>query len=226
MMLFFKRLMDIVLSSIALIVFIPIFLIISFLIKLDSKGPVFFIQERRTKDGKVFKMYKFRSMCVGAEKIGTGLFNFKNDSRITRVGSFLRKSSLDELPQLINVIKGDISIVGPRPCVTYELGEFETLNKKYRKRFEMLAGITGLAQIRGRNENSWEEKIQYDNEYIELFKKYGVFIDIKIIIETIIKVFKAKDICEQKIDDSVDDVEAARLAEEEIIRLAHLPDEE
>jgi lipopolysaccharide/colanic/teichoic acid biosynthesis glycosyltransferase len=218
--------MDIVLSSIALIVFIPIFLIISFLIKLDSKGPVFFIQERRTKDGKVFKMYKFRSMCVGAEKIGTGLFNFKNDTRITRVGSFLRKSSLDELPQLINVIKGDISIVGPRPCVTYELGEFETLNKKYRKRFEMLAGITGLAQIRGRNENSWEEKIQYDNEYIELFKKYGVFIDIKIIIETIIKVFKAKDICEQKIDDSVDDVEAARLAEEEIIRLAHLPDEE
>lgn len=226
MMLFFKRLMDIVLSSIALIVFIPIFLIISFLIKLDSKGPVFFIQERRTKDGKVFKMYKFRSMCVGAEKIGTGLFNFKNDTRITRVGSFLRKSSLDELPQLINVIKGDISIVGPRPCVTYELGEFETLNKKYRKRFEMLAGITGLAQIRGRNENSWEEKIQYDNEYIELFKKYGVFIDIKIIIETIIKVFKAKDICEQKIDDTVDDVEAARLAEEEIIRLAHLPDEE
>lgn len=226
MMLFFKRLMDIVLSSIALIVFIPIFLIISFLIKLDSKGPVFFIQERRTKDGKVFKMYKFRSMCVGAEKIGTGLFNFKNDTRITRIGSFLRKSSLDELPQLINVIKGDISIVGPRPCVTYELGEFETLNKKYRKRFEMLAGITGLAQIRGRNENSWEEKIQYDNEYIELFKKYGVFIDIKIIIETIIKVFKAKDICEQKIDDSVDDVEAARLAEEEIIRLAHLPDEE
>lgn len=226
MMLFFKRLMDIVLSSIALIVFIPIFLIISFLIKLDSKGPVFFIQERRTKDGKVFKMYKFRSMCVGAEKIGTGLFNFKNDSRITRVGSFLRKSSLDELPQLINVIKGDISIVGPRPCVTYELGEFETLNKKYRKRFEMLAGITGLAQVRGRNENSWEEKIQYDNEYIELFKKYGVFIDIKIIFETIIKVFKAKDICEQKIDDSVDDVEAARLAEEEIIRLAHLPDEE
>lgn len=226
MMLFFKRLMDIVLSSIALIVFIPIFLIISFLIKLDSKGPVFFIQERRTKDGKVFKMYKFRSMCVGAEKIGTGLFNFKNDTRITRVGSFLRKSSLDELPQLINVIKGDISIVGPRPCVTYELGEFGTLNKKYRKRFEMLAGITGLAQVRGRNENSWEEKIQYDNEYIELFKKYGVFIDIKIIIETIIKVFKAKDICEQKIDDSVDDVEAARLAEEEIIRLAHLPDEE
>lgn len=226
MMLFFKRLMDIVLSSIALIVFIPIFLTISFLIKLDSKGPVFFIQERRTKDGKVFKMYKFRSMCVGAEKIGTGLFNFKNDTRITRVGSFLRKSSLDELPQLINVIKGDISIVGPRPCVTYELGEFGTLNKKYRKRFEMLAGITGLAQIRGRNENSWEEKIQYDNEYIELFKKYGVFIDIKIIIETIIKVFKAKDICEQKIDDSVDDVEAARLAEEEIIRLAHLPDEE
>jgi lipopolysaccharide/colanic/teichoic acid biosynthesis glycosyltransferase len=226
MKLFLKRLMDIVLSSIALIVFIPLFLIISILIKLDSKGPIFFIQERRTKNGKIFKMYKFRSMCIGAEKLGTGLFNFKNDSRITRIGNFLRKSSLDELPQLFNVIKGDISLVGPRPCVTYELGDFETLNKKYKKRFEMLAGITGLAQVRGRNENSWEEKVQYDNEYIELFKKYGIFIDIKIIFETIIGVFKAKDICEQKIDDSVDDVEAARLAEEEIIRLAHLPDEE
>lgn len=226
MKLFLKRLMDIVLSSIALIVFIPLFLIISILIKLDSKGPIFFIQERRIKNGKIFKMYKFRSMCIGAEKLGTGLFNFKNDSRITRVGSFLRKSSLDELPQLFNVIKGDISLVGPRPCVTYELGDFETLNKKYKKRFEMLAGITGLAQVRGRNENSWEEKVQYDNEYIELFKKYGIFIDIKIIFETIIGVFKAEDICEQKIDDSVDDIEAARLAEEEIIRLAHLPDEE
>lgn len=226
MKLFLKRLMDIVLSSIALIVFIPLFLIISILIKLDSKGPIFFIQERRTKNGKIFKIYKFRSMCIGAEKLGTGLFNFKNDSRITRIGNFLRKSSLDELPQLFNVIKGDISLVGPRPCVTYELGDFETLNKKYKKRFEMLAGITGLAQVRGRNENSWEEKVQYDNEYIELFKKYGIFIDIKIIFETIIGVFKAKDICEQKIDDSVDDVEAARLAEEEIIRLAHLPDEE
>lgn len=226
MKLFLKRLMDIVLSSIALIVFIPLFLIISILIKLDSKGPIFFIQERRTKNGKIFKMYKFRSMCIGAEKLGTGLFNFKNDSRITRIGNFLRKSSLDELPQLFNVIKGDISLVGPRPCVTYELGDFETLNKKYKKRFEMLAGITGLAQVRGRNENSWEEKVQYDNEYIELFKKYGIFIDIKIIFETIIGVFKAKDICEQKIDDSVDDVEAARLAEEEIIRLAHLPNEE
>lgn len=226
MKLFLKRLMDIVLSSIALIVFIPLFLIISILIKVDSKGPIFFIQERRTKNGKIFKMYKFRSMCIGAEKLGTGLFNFKHDSRITKVGNFLRKSSLDELPQLFNVIKGDISLVGPRPCVTYELGDFETLNKKYKKRFEMLAGITGLAQVRGRNENSWEEKVQYDNEYIELFKKYGIFIDIKIMFETIIGVFKAKDICEQKIDDSIDDVEAARLAEEEIIRLAHLPDEE
>lgn len=226
MKLFFKRLMDIVLSSIALIVFIPLFLVISILIKLDSKGPIFFIQERRTKNGKIFKMYKFRSMCVGAEKLGTGLFNYKNDSRITRIGNFLRKSSLDELPQLINVIKGDISLVGPRPCVTYELGDFETLNKKYKKRFEMLAGITGLAQVRGRNENSWEEKVQYDNEYIELFKKHGIFIDIRIILETIIGVFSAKDICEQKIDENIDDVEAAKLAEEEIIRLAHLPDEE
>jgi lipopolysaccharide/colanic/teichoic acid biosynthesis glycosyltransferase len=94
---------------------------------------VLFAQDRRTKNGRLFKMYKFRSMVVNAESMGAGLFNYENDPRVTKVGRFLRNTSLDELPQLWNVLKGDLSLVGPRPCVSYELGDFDTLNKKYKK---------------------------------------------------------------------------------------------
>ena len=134
---FFKRFFDILLCVVAMIILIPVWLIVAIAIKCDSKGPVLFAQERRTKNGRVFKMYKFRSMVVNAESMGAGLFNFKDDPRVTKVGRFLRNTSIDELPQLWNVIKGDLSIVGPRPCVKYELGDFETLNKKYKKRFEV-----------------------------------------------------------------------------------------
>jgi len=224
--LFLKRLFDSVAGSIAAILLTPLWIIVAIAIKCDSKGPVLFVQERRTKGGRVFKMYKFRSMVVNAESMGAGLFNFENDPRVTKVGRFLRNTSIDELPQLWNVIKGDLSIVGPRPCVKYELGDFETLNKKYKKRFQVRAGITGLAQVEGRNENSWEEKVTYDNQYIDLFKKQGMWLDIKILFTTVAKVFRKQDIYEEKADETVDDAEAARLAEEEIIRLAHLPDEE
>lgn len=220
-----KRFFDIVLCAIALIVLIPILLVIAILIKVDSKGPVLFIQERRTKNGRIFKMYKFRSMVVNAENMGSGLFNYENDPRVTKVGRFLRKTSLDELPQLWNVLKGDLSLVGPRPCVSYELGDFDTLNKKYKKRFEVRGGITGLAQVKGRNENSWDEKVTYDNMYIDKFKKQGVFLDVKIIAETFFKVFRRQNIYEEKANESLDDSEAAKLAEDEIIRIAHLPDE-
>ena len=223
---FVKRFFDIVLCSIALIVLIPIWLIIAISIKCDSKGPVLFTQERRTKDGRLFKMYKFRSMVVNAESMGAGLFNYENDPRVTKIGRFLRNSSLDELPQLWNVVKGDLSLVGPRPCVSYELGDFDTLNKKYKKRFEVRGGITGLAQIKGRNENSWDEKVTYDNLYIDQFKTQGVWLDIKILAGTVAKVFKKQDIYEEKSDESMNDAEAAKIAEEEIIRIAHLPDEE
>ena len=223
---FIKRFFDIVLCSIALIVLIPIWLIIAIAIKCDSKGPVLFTQERRTKDGRLFKMYKFRSMVVNAESMGAGLFNYENDPRVTKTGRFLRNSSLDELPQLWNVVKGDLSLVGPRPCVSYELGDFDTLNKKYKKRFEVRGGITGLAQIKGRNENSWDEKVTYDNLYIDQFKTQGVWLDIKILAGTVAKVFKKQDIYEEKSDESMNDAEAAKIAEEEIIRIAHLPDEE
>ncbi len=223
---FLKRFFDILLSLIALIILIPIWLIVAIAIKCDSKGPVLFAQDRRTKNGRIFKMYKFRSMVVNAENMGAGLFNYENDPRVTKVGRFLRNTSLDELPQLWNVLKGDLSLVGPRPCVSYELGDFDTLNRKYKKRFEVCGGITGLAQVKGRNENSWDEKVTYDNIYIDEFKKQGVWLDIKILFGTVAKVFKKEDIYEEKTDGSMDDARAAKLAEEEIVRIAHLPDEE
>lgn len=222
---FLKRFFDIAICSVALVLLVPLWIIIAIAIKCDSKGPVLFKQERRTKNGRIFKMYKFRSMVVNAERMEAGLFNYENDPRVTKVGRFLRNSSLDELPQLWNVVKGDISLVGPRPCVAYELGDFETLNSKYKKRFDVRGGITGLAQIKGRNENSWDEKVTYDNIYIDRFKKEGIWLDIKILAGTVLKVFKKQNIYEEKSDAAMDDAEAARIAEENIIRIAHLPDE-
>lgn len=219
-----KRLFDAVSSGIAIIVLIPVWIGISAVIKKDSKGPVFFKQGRRTKDGKEFKMLKFRSMVVNAEHMGAGLFNYANDPRVTKVGRKLRNTSMDELPQLFNIFKGDMSVIGPRPCVTYELGDFDTLNKRYKKRFEMKAGLTGLAQVKGRNDITWDDKVSYDNEYIEKFRKYGVLIDIYILFASVLKVFKKEDIYEKKEDESLNDEQAAQAAEEEIIRIAHMPD--
>lgn len=223
--LFLKRLFDVASCLVAIIILTPLWIIVAIAIKLDSKGPVFFKQDRRTKDGRIFKMLKFRSMVVNAEKMGTGLFNYENDPRVTKVGRFLRNSSIDEFPQFFNVLKGDISVVGPRPCVSYELGDFDTLNKKYKKRFQVKGGITGLAQCKGRNENSWDEKVTYDNEYVDLFKKEGVLIDIKILWWSVIKVFKKADIYEEKFGVGLSDEESAELSDEEIKRIAHLPDE-
>lgn len=221
-----KRLFDIASSGILIIILIPLWIIISIMIKTDSKGPILFKQGRRTKDGRIFQMYKFRSMVVNAEKMGTGLFNYENDPRVTKVGRKLRDSSLDELPQLFNIFIGDMSVVGPRPCVTYELGDFDTLNKRYKKRFQVKAGLTGLAQIKGRNDISWDEKVTYDNEYVDLFNKYGFLADIKIGIESVFKAFKHDNIYENKVNETMNDEESAKAEEAEIIRLAHLPDEE
>ena len=224
MNLFIKRVFDIVSSSLFAILLIPLWIIVSIAIKVDSQGPVLFKQGRRTKDGRVFEMLKFRSMVVNAEKTGAGLFNYENDPRVTKVGRFLRDTSIDELPQLWNIVKGDMSVVGPRPCVTYELGDFDTLNKRYRKRFEVKAGLTGLAQVKGRNIFSWDDKVGYDNQYVDEFKRIGVIEDIKILAWSVGKVFKKDDIYENKADESMTDAEAARLDEAEIIRMAHLPD--
>lgn len=221
-----KRTFDLLSAFVAILLLLPLWVIVAIAIKCDSKGPVFFKQERRTKNGRVFKMLKFRSMVVNAEKTGTGLFNYENDPRVTKVGKFLRKTSLDELPQLFNIFIGQMSVVGPRPCVKYELGDYETLNKKYKKRFEMKAGLTGLAQTKGRNNITWDEKVELDDEYIDQFKKFGVLLDVKILFNSVFKVSKKEDIYENKIEGTQSDEESAKKAEKEIIRLAHQPEEE
>lgn len=220
-----KRLFDIVSSFCAIVVLFPLLILVGIWVKCDSKGPILFRQGRRTKDGRIFKMWKFRSMVLNAENMGSGLFSYDNDPRITKSGTIIRRTSIDELPQLFNVLMGDISVVGPRPCVTYELGEFNTLNKKYKKRFLMKGGITGLAQCKGRNENSWEEKVELDGEYIDRFKKEGVWLDIKIVWWTVVKVFQNANINEEQ-REGMSAEESAALDDEEVKRLAHLPDEE
>lgn len=219
-----KRIFDVVSSMILALILLPLWIALALWIKLDSKGPVLFKQGRRTKDGRIFNLYKFRSMVVNAEKMEAGLFNYENDPRVTRVGKILRNTSLDELPQLFNIIKGDMSVVGPRPCVSYELGDFDTLNKRYKKRFEVKAGLTGLAQVKGRNDISWDEKVGYDNQYVDNFRRIGVLEDLKILCLSIIKVFRKENIYETKADSAMSDAEAAKAEEAEIIRIAHLPD--
>jgi len=170
---------------------LPLFFIIAVLIKLDSKGPVFFLQERLGKNGNVFKIYKFRTMVKNAESKGPGIYTSKGDSRITKVGHFLRKTSLDELPQLLNVIKGDMSLVGPRPPVPYHPYKYNNYSDKQRKRFIVKPGITGFAQISGRNKLSWDERIEFDVEYVE---NHSLFLDFKILFNTFLTVFKNNDI--------------------------------
>lgn len=222
--LYIKRIFDIVSSFIAIILLLPVWIGAAIAIKKDSPGPVFFKQERRTKDGKVFQMLKFRSMVVNAENMGAGLFNYQNDPRVTKVGRKLRDTSVDEFPQLFNILFGSMSVVGPRPCVKYELGDFDTLNSKYKKRFQMKAGLTGLAQIKGRNDITWDDKVTYDNQYVDAFNKFGVLEDIKILFLSVFKAFKSENIYENKEDAFLNDEEAAKRAEEEIIRIAHMPD--
>ncbi len=185
-----KRIVDIVFGIIGLLVVSPLFIIIAIAIKLDSKGSIFFKQARLGKDKKPYMIYKFRSMVTNAENMGTGIFNMKNDSRVTKVGQFLRDTSLDEFPQFLNIIKGDMSFVGPRPPVTYELGDLDDLTQEFNDRFRIKPGVTGLAQVSGRNELSWDEKVKYDNQYIEDFYKWGILIDIKLVLLTIYKVIK------------------------------------
>lgn len=193
--LFIKRLIDLFGSLIGSIIISPIFIIIVLLIKLTSKGPVFFKQERLGKDGKIFKILKFRTMIVNAEKIGDGLsVKSENDNRITKIGKLLRTTSLDELPQLFNVILGQMSLVGPRPPVTYfPYKGYDNYPEWAKKRFSMKPGVTGLTQVTVRNSVSWDQRIKVDNDYIDSF---NVWLDIKLLLRTIIRVFKSENIYE------------------------------
>lgn len=191
--LFIKRLIDFFGSLIGSIIISPILIIIALLIKLTSKGPVFFKQERLGKDGKTFKILKFRTMVVNAEKIGDGLsVKSENDNRITNIGKILRATSLDELPQLFNVILGQMSLVGPRPPVTYyPYNGYDNYPEWAKKRFTMKPGVTGLTQVTVRNSVSWDERIEVDNKYIESF---NVWFDIKILFRTLGRIFKSQNI--------------------------------
>lgn len=224
--LLFKRVVDIVGSSVGLVLLSPLFLVVAIMIKADSKGTVLFKQDRLGKYGMPYKIFKFRTMVQNADKMTSGLYSFNGDSRITKVGNWLRNTSIDELPQLINVWVGNMSLIGPRPPVVNELGDFDTLNKRYKNRFRVKPGMSGLAQVTGRNGNTWDYKVNFDNEYIEKLFKYGFWYDFVILLRTVRYVFQKQDIVEAKVDDSLDDAAAAKAAEAEIIRLAHATEAE
>lgn len=182
-----KRGLDIMLAFLALIVLSSVLLVISVAIKVDSKGPVFFKQDRLGKNGTVFQIYKFRTMVEGAEFKGRGIFQAENDDRITKTGKFLRVTSLDELPQLFNILKGEMSFIGPRPPLTYYPYSIDGYSEEQKIRFQFLPGITGYAQVMGRNSLNWEEKIHYDIDYVE---NYSLGLDLKIFILTIYKIMQ------------------------------------
>ena len=192
-----KRCIDIIGSALGLILLSPVMLVIALLIKVTSPGTVFFKQERLGYRGKVFKIIKFRTMVTNAEHMGTGL-KVKDDSdeRITKVGRVLRKTSLDEIPQLINVLKGEMSLVGPRPPVTYHPYKgYEGYPDVAKKRFDMRPGMTGLAQAKVRNSATWDERIKYDVEYV---KKFNVVFDMIILVQTFLILFDGTNIYANK----------------------------
>lgn len=181
----FKRTIDFIIAGVALIVLSPFLLITAILIKLDSKGPVIFKQERLGKNGVPFKIWKFRSMCVGAEKQGTGVYSYKGDTRITKVGKIIRATSIDELPQLVNILKGDMALIGPRPALTYHPWPYEQYTEHQKHMFDVLPGVTGWAQVNGRKEVPWPERIELNVWYA---KNMSLWLDLKIFFMTIFKV--------------------------------------
>ena len=178
---YFKRVIGFVISLIALIVLSPVILIVGILVYIKLGSPIIFKQERPGKDGKIFKMYKFRTMLDSYNKFGEAL---PDEERLTKFGKILRSTSLDELPELINVLKGDMSLVGPRPLLVEYL---ELYSDEQKKRHNVRPGITGWAQVNGRNSISWNEKLNLDVEYV---KNLSLILDIKILFLTVYKVFK------------------------------------
>ncbi len=192
---YIKRFMDVILATIALVVLSPIFLIIAIAIKIESKGPVFFKHTRIGKNGKIIKLYKFRSMVINAEELIKSFtpeqmkeykenYKLTNDPRITKIGKFLRKTSLDELPQLLNIIKGDLSIIGPRPVVTDELKKYGANTEKF---LSVTPGLTGYWAANGRSCTTYEQRMQMELYYID---NLSLKMDIKVFFKTIEAVIK------------------------------------
>lgn len=185
-----KRFLDVTASFLGLVLLSPLLLAVSILIKIDSRGPVIFRQKRIGRNGKVFEIYKFRSMCVGAEKTGSGVYSGKDDARVTRIGKILRATSIDELPQLLNILKGEMSFVGPRPPLTYHPWKYEEYTDFQKRMFEVRPGITGWAQVNGRKDAEWHKRIELNVWYVD---HMSLLLDIKIMFMTAFKVLTNAD---------------------------------
>lgn len=185
-----KRFLDVTASFLGLVLLSPLLLAVSILIKIDSRGHVIFRQKRIGRNGKVFEIYKFRSMCVGAEKTGSGVYSGKGDARVTRIGKTLRATSIDELPQLLNILKGEMSFVGPRPPLTYHPWKYEEYTDFQKRMFEVRPGITGWAQVNGRKDVEWHKRIELNVWYVD---HMSLLLDIKIMFMTAFKVLTNAD---------------------------------
>lgn len=176
-----KRAFDVVLSLCAIVLLAPLFLIVALMIRCNDRGPIFFCQKRVGLGGREFFIYKFRTMIVGAETKGP-YFTKRNDKRITRLGGFLRKSSIDELPQVVNILKGEMSLVGPRPDTPAQKTLYDAID--WEKRVSVRPGLTGLAQVELRSEDSHESRLKLDLKYIE---NNDISLDILIILRTVLR---------------------------------------
>lgn len=185
-----KRIIDFILALIGLIILIIPMILVAIAIKIESKGPVIFKQDRLGYKGKVYKMYKFRSMCVGAEKTGSGVYSDKHDARVTKVGKFIRATSIDELPQLVNVLKGDMALIGFRSPLTYHPWTWDKYTDEQKKMFNVRPGITGWAQVHGRKTVEWNKRIELNVWYAE---NVSFLLDLKILFMTVFKVLTNAD---------------------------------
>lgn len=174
-----KRILDVIIAFIILVIFLPIWIIVSILIKATSEGPIFFMQDRPGQHKKIFKVYKFRTMKLGSEKMVKGTEVMSDDDRITSIGKFLRRSKIDEIPQILNVLKGNMSLVGPRP---ERIASLEDYNDEISKRLNMKPGMTGLAQVSGNIYLTLQDRYKFDVHYVE---NYSLLLDLRIVLRTI-----------------------------------------
>jgi len=188
---YLKPMLDVCLAIPAIIILSPLFIIIPFAIKLESKGPILFLQSRLGLNGSVFKIYKFRSMVNDQSNFKKSTEVFENDPRITKVGQFLRKTSLDEIPQLFNIIRGEMSFIGPRPPLPYFPKKYEDYTDYEKKRFMVKPGISGLAQVRCREVHDWELNIPVDVEYVQ---NYSFVYDLKLFLASLLFFFKTDNV--------------------------------
>lgn len=187
---YIKRFLDVVIAVFSAVLLSPLMAVTAVAIKLESEGPALFKQDRLGLNGKVFKIYKFRSMCQGAEHTGTGVYSGADDKRVTKVGKLIRATSIDELPQLFNIIKGDMSFIGPRPPLTYHPWDISEYTKEQLHMFDVRPGISGWAQINGRKDVEWHKRIELNCWYVD---HMSLWLDIKILFTTVLKVLKNED---------------------------------